>query len=213
MRKITEAIIHCTATRPDWWASRTTSQKVKEIRRWHVEDRGWSDIGYHFLIDRDGTVAEGRPMERDGAHVKGHNTGTIGISLFGGFGGSENDAFLDNFTPQQGIALRDLLDKLQRQYGFTKITGHNQYAAKACPTFNVPRWLSGRAPTRQSLLSSTTLQAAGVSGTAVVGGAASLMSALDPRGQTILIVAGLVALAGLAWVARERIKKWLRGVR
>lgn len=213
MRKITEAIVHCTATRPEWWASRTTTQKVREIKRWHVEDRGWSDIGYHYLIDRDGTVAAGRPMERDGAHVQGHNTGTIGISLFGGHGSSENDAFEKNFTPEQDKALRKLLADLQDRYGFTKVTGHNQYAAKACPGFNVARWLNAKTPERSSLLSSTTLQAAGVSGAGVVGGAASLMSALGPQERMVLIVAGLVILAGLAWIARERIVKWGRGVR
>ncbi len=47
MRKITEIIVHCTATRADWWAGKRTSDKVREIKRWHVQDRGWSDIGYH----------------------------------------------------------------------------------------------------------------------------------------------------------------------
>lgn len=213
MRKITEAIVHCTATRADWWATRSTSQKVKEIRRWHVEDRGWSDIGYHYLIDRDGTVAEGRSMDRDGAHVQGHNTGTIGISLFGGHGSSENDPFEANFTPEQDKALRKLLADLQQKYGFTKVTGHNEYAAKACPGFNVSRWLNRQSPARASLLSSSTLQAAGVSGTAVVGGTATLMNALGPTERMVLIVAALVVLGGLAWIARERITKWARGVR
>lgn len=213
MRKIVGIAVHCTATRPEWWASRTTNQKVNEIRRWHVEDRGWSDIGYHFLIDRDGTVATGRPMERDGAHIKGWNAGTIGISLFGGHGSSENDAFSDNFTPEQDKALRGLLSELTAKYGNVPIIGHNEKAAKACPGFNVGRWLNGQSPARQSLLSSSTLQAAGVSGTAVVGGAASLMSALGPTERMVLIVAGLVILAGLAWIARERILHWGRGVR
>lgn len=142
MREITEAIIHCTATRADWWKTRTTNQKVEEIRRWHVEDNGWSDIGYHFLIDRNGKVATGRPIERDGAHVRGRNKGTIGICLFGGHGSSETDAFADNFTPEQDKALRKLLGDLQKKYGFTRISGHNEWAAKACPGFKVQRWLS-----------------------------------------------------------------------
>jgi hypothetical protein len=140
MRKITEIIVHCTATRPDWWAGKRTSDKVREIKRWHVQDRGWSDIGYHFLIDRDGTIATGRDIARDGAHVQGHNAGTIGISLFGGHGSAETDAFSQNYTPQQDAALRNLIGDLRKQYGNVPVTGHNQYAAKACPGFNVPAW-------------------------------------------------------------------------
>lgn len=141
MRPINEIIIHATATRPNWWAGRRTQRKVNEIRRWHVEERGWSDIGYHFLIDRDGTVAKGRPIERIGAHVRGHNTGTIGISLFGGFGSSADDEFEDNFTEAQNVALRKLISELSEKYGIEKISGHNEYAAKACPGFSVKDWL------------------------------------------------------------------------
>lgn len=146
MRKIDEVIIHCTATRPDWWSNKTTAQKVSEITRWHVQDRGWRDIGYHYLIDRDGTVAKGRPIEQTGAHVQGHNTGTIGISLFGGHGSSERDNFHEHFTPAQEHSLRKLLDDLTATYGAVPITGHNQYAAKACPGFFVPDWLKVTAP-------------------------------------------------------------------
>lgn len=144
MRKITGIIVHCTATRADWWASKRTSEKVREIKRWHVQDRGWSDIGYHFLIDRDGTVAKGRDIARDGAHVQGHNKGTIGISLFGGHGSAETDKFGQHFTPQQDAALRNLIRDLQATYGKVPVTGHNQYAAKACPGFNVPAWFGGK---------------------------------------------------------------------
>lgn len=144
MRPLHEIIIHCTDTRPNWWADRTSAEKVAEVRRWHVEDRGWSDIGYHFLIDRDGTVVEGRPLERVGAHTKGKNTGTIGISLFGGHGGAANDDFLDNFTEDQERSLRTIIRKLQDDYpSITSVSGHNQWAAKACPTFSVPAWMEG----------------------------------------------------------------------
>ena len=145
MRKITEIIVHCTATRADWWAGKRTSEKVREIKRWHVQDRGWADIGYHFLIDRDGTIAKGRDIARDGAHVQGKNKGTIGISLFGGHGSAETDKFGQNFTPQQDAALRKLIGDLHGQFGKVPVTGHNQYAAKACPGFNVPAWFGAKA--------------------------------------------------------------------
>jgi N-acetyl-anhydromuramyl-L-alanine amidase AmpD len=140
MRPLKEIIIHATATRPDWWATRTTNQKVAEIRRWHVEERGWKNIGYHYLIDRDGKVVTGRPLDQEGAHVAGHNTGTIGISLFGGHGSAATDSFLDNFTKEQDAALRKLIAELTEHWGPMKVSGHNQYAAKACPGFSVPAW-------------------------------------------------------------------------
>lgn len=213
MRKIVGIAVHCTATRPEWWASRTTNQKVSEIRRWHVEDRGWSDIGYHFLIDRNGTVATGRPMERDGAHIKGWNAGTIGISLFGGHGSSENDAFSDNFTPEQDKALRGLLSELTAKYGNVPIIGHNEKAAKACPGFNVSRWLNGQTPARQSLLSSTTVQASAGGVVAAATGGATAIGSLDGTAQIVAIVA--VAVVGLAflWIMRERVRHWAKGVR
>jgi len=140
MRSITGTIIHCTATRAGWWENKTTAEKVAEIKRWHT-NKGWSDIGYHFLIDRNGTLAAGRPIERDGAHVRGHNRGTIGVSLFGGHGSNETDDFAENFTAAQDAALRKFLADMQARFGTMPVTGHNEYAAKACPGFNVAKWL------------------------------------------------------------------------
>lgn len=138
---VREIIVHCTATRPDFMQGRTASDKVAEVRRWHLE-RGFSGIGYHWLIDRDGTVAKGRPMTSVGAHVIGHNTGTIGVSLFGGFGSAATDRFAEHFTAAQDAALRRLIADIKAQTTIERITGHNQYAAKACPGFNVAHWLA-----------------------------------------------------------------------
>jgi hypothetical protein len=145
MRQINGIIIHCAATPPDWREDESTISKVEEVRRWHVDINGWSDIGYHFLIDRDGTVEEGRPVSRAGAHVRGHNSDTIGVCLFGGHGSAATDTFEQHFTPQQDAALRELIDALVGQYGDMEISGHNKYAAKACPGFQVGDWL-GRGP-------------------------------------------------------------------
>lgn len=146
MRPIREIIVHCSATRPEWMALSSTSQKVMEIRRWHVQDRGWNDIGYHLLIDRDGTVAKGRPMEKVGAHVAGYNTGTVGVCLIGGHGSAETDRFADHFTPAQDAALRKVLADLRAQFPtIAKISGHNEYAQKACPGFKVGPWWHSKA--------------------------------------------------------------------
>lgn len=141
MRPINEIIVHCSATQWHWMLDSPTADKVAEIRRWHVRDRKWRDIGYHYIVDYNGTVATGRPIEQVGAHVKGHNTGTIGICLIGGHGAAATDDFSDHFTKLQDKALRKLLKELQDRYGIDKVTGHNQYSAKGCPGFNVPKWL------------------------------------------------------------------------
>jgi hypothetical protein len=147
MRPLNEVIVHCTATPPDWWLARTTADKVAEVRRWHVNGRGWKDIGYHFLIDRNGSTVAGRPLDQVGSHTKGKNTGTIGISLFGGHGSSADDKFADHFTPEQDKALQDLLVRLLKDHPTIKtISGHNQYAAKACPGFSVPSWYAKARP-------------------------------------------------------------------
>jgi hypothetical protein len=215
VRPISEIIIHCTATRADWWADKTTAQKVAEVRKWHVEGRGWSDIGYHFLIDRDGTVKEGRPVERTGAHVKGHNTGTIGISLFGGHGGEKDGSFEDNFTVEQGEALRRLVSRLQAEHGPNlKLSGHHEYANKACPCFDVRSWFARTvsAP-RTSPAQSTTLQAGSGVALSVVASAGTAVSQLDGTAQIIVIACAVLAIAGLAWMAKERLKRWARGDR
>jgi len=151
MRSLSEIIIHCSATRANWMDGKPTAAKVAEITRWHVQDRGWRTIGYHLLIDRDGTVANGRPIDQTGAHTQGHNTGTVGVCLIGGHGASERDKFADHFTASQAAALRKVLADLMRTYPtITKISGHNQYAAKACPGFNVPSWYAAERQTAPS---------------------------------------------------------------
>ena len=222
MRNLSEIIIHCTDTRPEWWSDRSSADKVAEVRRWHVEERKWSDVGSHYLIDRDGTVIEGRPLERVGAHVKNHNTGTIGISLFGGHGGASTDDFFDNFTEDQDRALRTLINKLRDDYpSITKVTGHNAYASKACPTFSVSNWIAGTAPKpvaeepqgRTSITQSRTAQATVVQAASAATAGVTAVSALDGTAQLVMIGAvALVAIAAL-FILKERIVKWKAGVR
>ena len=206
MRPINEIIIHCAATRPEWGANQSAEWKRNQIDKWH-KDRGWSGIGYHYVIDRDGTVVEGRPLERVGAHVKGHNTGSIGVCLIGGHGSSATDAFLDNYTPEQDKALRDLLAKFPH---IAKITGHNDYTnAKACPGFKVREWLNKP----RSVASSTTMQASAVQVASALGTGGAAITALDGHAQIVaLVFAGVIALAAL-WIMRERLRKWANGDR
>lgn len=151
MRRIDHLVVHCAATPPDWMHNRTTAEKVAEIRRWHL-GRGWRDIGYHFVIDRDGTLATGRPVEEQGAHVANHNRHSIGICLIGGVSGRPlehapgarwkgSDAE-DNFTHEQKKALRELLFDLRARFAPAEILGHRDFpgVAKACPSFDVAAW-------------------------------------------------------------------------
>lgn len=148
MRPLAEIIIHCSATRPNWMSESRVNRKIDEMRRWHVQGNGWRDIGYHFAIDRNGDTGIGRPIGEVGAHVRGHNTGTIGICLLGGHGASADDQFSDHFTQAQDSALRDLIDELKRDFPtINRVTGHNEYAAKACPGFRVNLWLPKGAST------------------------------------------------------------------
>lgn len=213
MRTLNEIIVHCTATRADWWATRTTNQKVAEVRRWHIEDNKWKDIGYHYLIDRDGTVATGRPLDQAGAHTKGRNANSVGIALFGGHGSSANDPFEKNFTPEQDTALRNLISTLQAAHpSITMISGHNEYANKSCPGFSAKRWWDHK-PERTNVAQSTTVQAASLQIASGLGGGLAALGALDGHAQIVaLVLAGVVVLTA-AWVMRERIRKWAAGVR
>ena len=213
MRNINEIVVHCTATRPDWWSDRSTEEKTREVRQWHL-DRGWKDIGYHWLIDRDGTVVKGRDESVVGAHVKDHNANSIGVSLFGGHGGSNDDKFQDNFTPEQDASLRQLIRDIKDRHNITKISGHNEYANKACPCFHVTNWLNNR-PTpapRTSAAQSTTVQAYAIQIASGAGAAVSSVAMLEGTTQLIAIAfGGVVVLMGL-WIMRERLKKWADGL-
>ena len=133
MRDITKIIIHCAATREG------QNVKTSTIRKWHTapapKGRGWSDIGYHYVIELDGKVVEGRPLERRGAHTKGQNTCSIGICYVGGV--DEDLKPKDTRTPEQKEAMYQLIAELQEQFPKAKLHGHNEFANKACPSFDV----------------------------------------------------------------------------
>ena len=138
---VTEIILHCADTRPEWMAGHPLVEKVAEIRRWHVQQRGWRDIGYHWVIDRDGAVAPGRSETEIGAHVEGHNRGTIGICLLGGYGAAADDPFESNFTTAQAAVARRLIEEIKGRAAIRKVSGHNDYATKACPGFRASQLL------------------------------------------------------------------------
>jgi N-acetyl-anhydromuramyl-L-alanine amidase AmpD len=106
-----------------------------------MQGRGWRNIGYHWLIDFDGQRAAGRAETDVGAHVVDHNRGTIGICLIGGHGADADDTFAEHFTSAQARSLRALIADIRGRTQIATVTGHNTYAAKACPGFRVAGWI------------------------------------------------------------------------
>lgn len=128
MRKINEIIVHCTAT-PEG-----KDFKAADIDKWHKQ-KGWDGIGYHHVVDLDGTVEPGRPESEVGAHCYGHNQNSIGVVYIGGVA-SDGKTPKDTRTPQQKAALVKLLTELKHKYPGATIHGHRDFAAKACPSFD-----------------------------------------------------------------------------
>ncbi len=131
MRKINEIIVHCAATREG------RDFTVEDITRWH-KARGFATIGYHYVIYRDGSIHEGRPLEQIGAHCVGHNKHSIGICYIGGCA-SDGKTPKDTRTSEQKEALLSLLRRLKARFPNATIHGHRDFAAKACPSYDAFR--------------------------------------------------------------------------
>lgn len=149
MRKIDSIDIHCSATRHlDWSLGRDY------IRELHVEQNGWDDIGYQWIIRQDGSIEKGRHMGKPGAHVRGHNLTSVGIVLMGGLAdnGLPTEGF-DHFAEAQKASLAWLVDWLMEneEIPAENVAGHRDHSPdlnddgiitpdewlKACPTFDV----------------------------------------------------------------------------
>lgn len=134
-RKITTIILHCTATQEN------KDFSVDDIRKWHTapkpKGQGWSDIGYHYIIYRDGTIHTGRDVNIIGAHTLGYNADSIGICYIGGI--DINGKAKDTRTPEQKIAIIKLVKELLALYNLNinNVFCHNQLANKSCPSFKI----------------------------------------------------------------------------
>lgn len=142
MRKITEIIIHCSATKEG------KDFGVKDIDRMH-KARGFSGIGYHYLIPLNGDIKNGRSVTHVGAHAKGHNRNSIGICYIGGL--DEDGKSKDTRTPEQKKSLKALIESLSLTFPDAEILGHRDLSPdkngngkidkwewmKACPCFSV----------------------------------------------------------------------------
>lgn len=118
MRVVTQHIIQC---------SDSETGDVSHIRRWHLQ-RGWRDVGYHFIIRRDGEIEVGRQLNEVGSHCMGHNADSIGTCLIG----------KSSFAPAQFAALNKLHAGLRELFPNLTAHGHRDFQpAKTCPNFEV----------------------------------------------------------------------------
>lgn len=130
-RTITEIIVHCSAT-PEG-----KDYTVDDIRRWHKQ-QGWSDIGYHYVVYRNGHIEPGRDVDIAGAHCEGHNAKSIGICYIGGID-RDNKGPKDTRTLAQKAALLSLVVDLKKMYPSARVHGHRDFANKACPSFDATK--------------------------------------------------------------------------
>jgi N-acetylmuramoyl-L-alanine amidase len=133
-KPIKHLVVHCSATKPSQVVD------ITDIDRWHRQ-KGYLKVGYHYVILRDGEVQKGRPDTEVGAHVQGHNTGTLGICLVGGLNEKTGKSEA-NYTDEQYAALSGLLFKLQLEHPDADVKGHRDFPKvhKDCPCFNVSEW-------------------------------------------------------------------------
>lgn len=130
-RIIKEIIVHCSAT-PEG-----KDFTVLDIKKWHLE-RGFSDIGYHYVVYRDGSINKGRDESKIGAHCTGHNSYSIGVCYVGGVA-KDGKTAKDTRTDAQKKSLLSLLRNLKMKYPQASIHSHRDYANKACPSFDATK--------------------------------------------------------------------------
>ena len=133
MRKINKIIIHCTAT-PEGRAV-----TVQEVDTWHRQ-REFAKIGYHYLIGLNGEIWQGRNIAEVGAHTTGQNANSIGICYVGGLA-ADCKTPKDTRTNMQKIALEKLVKNCLASYAGATVHGHCEFAVKACPCFDVKKWI------------------------------------------------------------------------
>jgi len=129
MRDIDYIVIHCSATMP------SMDVPIERVKKWHLQ-RGWSDIGYHYYITRDGKIHGGRNLSTIGAHVRGYNKNSIGICYEGGI--NESGEPEDNRTPEQKKSLLKVVEILKFVFSGAIAQGHRDFpnVNKACPSFD-----------------------------------------------------------------------------
>lgn len=120
-RKISKVFIHCSAS------DNPAHDDISVMRKWHLERPGFTDVGYHHFIKKDGTIQNGRPIDKVPAAQSGHNTGSIAICLHGLDAGE--------FTTAQASSLYELCKAINEAYDVT-FHGHCEVSNKSCPVID-----------------------------------------------------------------------------
>lgn len=127
-------VLHYSATYPD------QDLGVSDLRKMHL-DRGFSDVGYHYVVKRNGDIQKGRLDSAIGAHVKGHNTGSIGICCIGGVDRATGpNVGVDNRTKWQIESTIKLINELLLKYPNAQVVGRKDLGTTQCPGFDVRDW-------------------------------------------------------------------------
>ena len=132
--KTDSIVVHCSQT------PKSMDIGVDKIAEWHIQQNGWEDVGYHWIIKRDGTIESARPEDMKGAHAPAANHRSIAICLIGG---SQDDGkgWENNFTNEQFESLKNKITDIQDRYEITHIIGHRDVDdRKECPAFDVGEW-------------------------------------------------------------------------
>jgi N-acetylmuramoyl-L-alanine amidase len=215
--KVEWIVIHYSATPVE------KSFSALDIDRIH-RARGFKEIGYHLYGRRDGSVEAGRDLSNpghfeQGAHSKGENSKSVGYCFEGGVTSAEPNVGFDSRTPEQIESMIREIKVLLLRFPNAKVVGHRDMpgASTQCPGFDVAAWwdsVKNVKPTdRSTKAKSKTLQASLGSAVAVTSAAGTAIGYLDGTAQIVIIGFLGVALLGLLWIARERIRKWTNGDR
>src|SRR6056297_726909 len=123
MRKINYIVCHCTATDQD--------ATVEAIKNFWENNLGWKNPGYHFIIEKNGTIHNLQPIDKLSNGVRGYNANSIHVAYIGG-------KLIDDRTPQQKASMRSVVKVMQSMFPDAKVQGHRDFpnVSKSCPRFD-----------------------------------------------------------------------------
>jgi N-acetylmuramoyl-L-alanine amidase len=133
MRTINHIVVHCTATQQN--------TSIEAIQNYWANTLGWKNAGYHYIIKANGDVVQLLSDDKIANGVRGFNHNSVHLSYIGGV--DRNNQPLDNRTPEQKRAMRELIERLLEKYPDAEIKGHRDFqgVTKACPSFDVCKWV------------------------------------------------------------------------